>query len=316
MTVIDQLIGERFSIYHADTIDVARSLPDKSVDFAIYSPPFSSLYTYSANVRDIGNVTSDEEFFANYDYLAKEMSRVMRPGRVVAIHCMLIPTSKSKDGYIGLKDFRGDLIRAHQKHGMIFHSEVCIWKDPVTAMQRTKALGLLHKQVKKDSAMSRQGIADYVVAMRMPGINDKPVANVDLPVERWQRYASPIWVTVDEEDDEGFGICTGKAGDEETGTVNPTDTLQYRSARAHEDERHICPLQLPVIRRCMRLWSLKDDVVWSPFMGIGSEGVVAIEEGRRFIGAELKCSYYEQAKANVTAARVGGAKAQASLWGT
>jgi DNA modification methylase len=273
--------GKRFVAYHGDTVEVARQLPSDSVDFSVFSPPFASLYTYSNSPRDLGNVRNDAEFFAHYDYLIEETFRVMRPGRNVSIHCMLIPTSKERDGYIGLRDFRGDIIRAYQKRGFIFHSEVVIWKDPVTAMQRTKALGLLHKQIKKDSAMSRQGIPDYVVTMRKPGVNDRPVSHTaeEFPVERWQRYASPVWMDID-----------------------PSDTLQHRSAREDEDERHICPLQLGVIRRCIDLWSRKDDVVWSPFMGIGSEGYVALQEGRRFVGAELKASYYEQAVKNLAEA--------------
>jgi DNA modification methylase len=191
---------------------------------------------------------------------------------------MLIPASKSRDGFIGLHDFRGEQIRAFQAAGFHFHSEVVIWKDPVTAMQRTKALGLLHKQLKKDSCMSRQGIPDYLVTMRKPGINANPVehSNESFPVDQWQRYASPIWMDID-----------------------PGDTLQFRSAREHEDERHICPLQLEVIRRGVRLWTNPGDVVLSPFAGIGSEGFVAVEEGRRFVGAELKGSYYRQAAANL-----------------
>jgi hypothetical protein len=219
---------------------------------------------------------------------------------------MLLPTSKVRDGYIGLRDFRGDLIRIYQKAGFIFHSEVCIWKNPVTAMQRTKALGLLHKQIKKDSCMSRQGIPDYVIAMRKPGTNPEPVAhtNETFPVDLWQRYASPVWVTRDGVDDEGFDVC--KDGPQDGEGIRQSDTLQYRSARENDDERHICPLQLEVVRRCVRLWSNPVDVVWSPFMGIGSEGVVALEMGRRFIGAELKESYFKQAVANLRTAEAAG----------
>ncbi len=269
---------DRFTAYHADTVEVARALPDESVDYSVFSPPFASLYVYSNSERDMGNVKNDEEFFQHIDYLIKEQFRVMAPGRNVSIHCMLMPTTKERDGYIGLRDFRGDLIRAYIRHGFIFHSEVVIWKDPVTAMQRTKALGLVHKQVKKDSCMSRQGIPDYLVTMHKPGVNAKPVTHTDqdFPVSRWQRYASPVWMDID-----------------------PSDTLQYRSAREHDDERHICPLQLEVIRRGVDLWSRPDDIVWSPFMGIGSEGVVSLEMGRRFVGAELKASYYEQAVRNL-----------------
>jgi len=198
---------------------------------------------------------------------------------------MLMPTSKARDGFIGLRDFRGDLIRAMQRAGFVFHSEVVIWKDPVTAMQRTKALGLLHKQLKKDSCMSRQGVPDYVVTMRKLGDNPEPVShtNETFPVQSWQKYASPVWMDID-----------------------PSDTLQYRSAREHDDERHICPLQLEVIRRCLRLWSNPGDNVLSPFAGIGSEGYVALQEGRRFVGCELKRSYYEQAARNLASIDNGG----------
>lgn len=286
---MDQIInserGKNWQMWHGDTVDVARQLPDRSVGFSVFSPPFASLYTYSSSPRDMGNCRSHDEFFAHYDFLIQETKRVMKPGRNVSIHCMLLPMSKQNDGDIGLKDFRGDIIRAYQRHGFIFHSEVVIWKDPVTAMQRTKALGLLWKQIKKDSVMSRMGIPDYVVTMRTPGTNTEPIEHKpeEFPVDMWQKYASPIWMD-----------------------INQSDTLQFRSAREHDDERHICPLQLEVIRRAMSLWSNPGDVVWSPFAGIGSEGHVALELKRRFIGAELKESYFKQAVANLSAAENTG----------
>ena len=278
MNVLNQIVGEKFAIYNADCIDVLRGMPDESVHYSIFSPPFASLFTYSASDRDMGNCRDDDEFFAHFRYLIPELLRVTKPGRNLSFHCMLMPTSKVRDGEIGLRDFRGDLIRAFRECGWIFHSEVVIWKDPVTAMQRTKALGLLHKQIKKDSCMSRQGIPDYLITMRKPGDNPERVThtNETFPVSEWQRYASPVWMD-----------------------INPSDTLQYRSAREDKDERHICPLQLEVIRRGLRLWSNPGDTVLSPFAGIGSEGVVAIEEGRRFVGAELKESYYGQAARNL-----------------
>lgn len=282
MSVIEQNITSDFAAYHADTVELARDMPSESVDFSVFSPPFASLYTYSASERDMGNSRDMADFFEHYRFLIREQRRVMRPGRLVAIHCMLMPTSKERHGYIGLQDFRGDIIRAYQAEGFIFHSEVVIWKDPVTAMQRTKALGLLWKTIKKDSTMSRQGIPDYVVVMRTPGENQTPVAHTaeEFPVDQWQKWASPVWMDID-----------------------PSDTLQYQSARENEDERHICPLQLGVIRRCLGLWSNPGDLVWSPFMGIGSEGVVALQMGRRFVGAELKASYYRQAVKNLTASK-------------
>jgi hypothetical protein len=305
MKVLNQVSGEGFVLYHADTVEVARQLPDHSADFSVFSPPFASLYVYSDSPRDMGNVRDHAEFFENYAFLVREQFRVMKPGRLVAIHCMQLPTSKERDGFIGLRDFRGDIIRAYQREGFVYHSEVCIWKDPVTAMQRTKALGLLHKQIRKDSAMSRQGIADYLVVMRTPGTNPEPIAHTPegFPVERWQRYASPVWATVGGVDDEGFGICSDRQNDDDpTSGIDAGDTLQYRSAREHADERHVCPLQLQVIRRAVRLWSNPGDTVWSPFAGIGSEGYVALQEGRRFVGAELKRSYFEMAGRNLATA--------------
>lgn len=297
MKVLEQAITDRYSVYHADTVEVARGLPDSSVHFSVFSPPFSSLYTYSASSRDFGNSRDDAEFWTQYRFLIAETFRVMMPGRIVAIHCMDLPTSKAMHGHIGLRDFPGDIIRAYEDVGFIYHSRITIWKDPVTAMQRTKALGLLHKTIRKDSSQSRQGIPDTVVVMKKPGTNPEPVAHEsdEFPVALWQRYASPVWVTTDGQDTDGFAICKED--------IHPSDTLQYRSAREDEDERHICPLQLPVIERCIRLWSNPNDIVWSPFMGIGSEGYVAIKEGRRFIGAELKSSYYHQAVRNLEAVR-------------
>ncbi len=279
MKCIEQHTGNGYTIFNGDCVEVVSGLPDRSIDYSIFSPPFASLYTYSNSPRDMGNCRDDAEFFASFAFLIRELRRVMKPGRNVSFHCMLMPTSKQRDGYIGLKDFRGDLIRAFQAEGFIYASEVCIWKDPVTAMQRTKALGLLHKTVRGNAAMSRQGIPDYLVTMRAPG--DEPreervTHGEDYPVDKWQKVASPVWMDID-----------------------PSDTLQYRSAREHDDERHICPLQLEVIRRGIDLWTNPGDVVLSPFMGIGSEGYVALEMGRRFVGVELKTSYYGQASRNL-----------------
>lgn len=277
MNCIDQVTTDQYSLYNGDCVEVFRGLPDHSIGYSIFSPPFASLYTYSNSPRDMGNVRTDEEFFEHFGYLIRELRRVMMPGRNVSFHCMLMPASKQRDGYIGLKDFRGDLIRAFQAEGFIYHSEVCIWKDPVTAMQRTKALGLLHKSVRENSAMCRQGIPDYLVTMRAPGESERITHTKDeYPVDLWQKVASPVWMD-----------------------INPSDTLQYRSAREHDDERHIAPLQLEVIRRGIMLWTNPGDIVATPFLGIGSEAYVAVEMGRRAIGAELKRSYYEQAVRNV-----------------
>jgi DNA modification methylase len=281
--VLDQASGDNWSIYNGDCVEVIKGIPDASIDYSIFSPPFASLYTYSNSPRDMGNVRNDEEFFAHFDFLVAELRRVMKPGHNVSFHCMLLPTSKERDGYIGLKDFRGELIRAFQKHGFIFASEVVIWKDPVTSMQRTKALGLLHKTVRTNACMSRQGIPDYLVTMRAPGEMVDRVTHTpeQYPVLKWQQVASPVWMDID-----------------------PSDTLQYRSAREHDDERHICPLQLEVIRRGIDLWTNPGDVVLSPFTGIGSEGFVSIQMGRKFIGAELKQSYFSQAAKNLAAAEI------------
>lgn len=290
MQVKNQYIDDRMALYHGDSCEVLTEIPSDSVHFEIYSPPFASLYTYSNSERDLGNSKDKHEFYEHFEFIVKELYRVLMPGRLMAVHCMNLPTSKSRDGFIGIDDFRGDLIRLYQSAGFIYHSEVCIWKDPVIAMQRTKALGLLHKQIKKDSSMCRQGIPDYLVVMRKPGDNPEPVThtNESFPVEIWQKYASPIWTD-----------------------INPSDTLQYRSARDNEDEKHICPLQLTVIRRALNLWTNPNDIVLTPFMGIGSEVVTALENGRRAIGVELKDSYYKQAEKN---ARACTANEQLSLW--
>ena len=276
MNCIDQVVTDRYTAIHGDCVEAIKGLPDACIGYSIFSPPFASLYTYSNSPRDMGNVRNDAEFFAHFDYLVAELRRVMMPGRDVSFHCMDLPASKERDGYIGLKDFPGDLLRAFQRHGFIFHSKVTIWKDPVTAMQRTKALGLLHKSVRENSAMCRQGIPDYLITVRTPGEQAQRVTHTDYPVELWQKVASPVWMD-----------------------INPSDTLQYRSAREHDDERHICPLQLEVIRRGIQLWTNPGDIVLSPFMGIGSEGFVALELSRKFVGVELKKSYYEQATRNL-----------------
>lgn len=279
MNCLDQTVTDQFSLYHGDCVEVLQGIPEHSIDYSIFSPPFASLFTYSNSPRDMGNVRNDEEFFEHFSFLVAELRRVMKPGRNVSFHCMLLPTSKERDGYIGLKDFRGDLIRAFQAGGFIYASEVCIWKDPVTAMQRTKALGLLHKTVRENASMSRQGIPDYLVTMRAPGeVIDRVKHGEDYPVSKWQKIASPIWTDID-----------------------PGDTLQYMSAREHDDERHICPLQLEVIRRGIDLWTNPNDIVLSPFAGIGSELYVAVEMGRRAVGVELKASYYQQAVRNLHA---------------
>lgn len=281
MQAVEHVEGKNWALYNGDCIDVMQGIPSNSVGFSVFSPPFASLYTYSNSERDLGNCRTHDEFFAHFDFVLAELARVLMPGRSVSMHCMDLPTSKVRDGHIGLRDFPGELIRAGERAGLIYHSSVIIWKDPVTAMQRTKALGLLHKTIRNDSSMSRMGIPDRVVTLRKPG--DNPVAikhsSEVYPVDKWQRVASPVWDDID-----------------------PSDTLQFRAARDEADERHICPLQLEVIRRCCELWSAAGDVVLTPFAGIGSELYVAIEMGRKAVGVELKPSYFQQAVRNLRAA--------------
>jgi len=279
--------GENWTLHLGDTVEHITELEDNEVGLSVFSPPFASLYTYSNSERDMGNCRTHEEFGQHFAFLISELLRVTAPGRIAAVHCMQIPSMKFKDGFIGLKDFRGEIIRAFQEAGWIFHSEVCIWKDPVTQMQRTKALGLLYKQVRKDSCMSRQGLPDYLCAFRKPGENTEPVGHKseDFPLDQWQKWASPVWMDID-----------------------PSDTLQYQQARENGDERHICPLQLGVIERAIGLWSNPGDLVFSPFAGIGSEGHQALKMGRKFVGVELKRSYYETAVKNLKAAEAGASK--------
>lgn len=270
--------GEKWRAMLGDCFERVREIPDESVDYTVFSPPFGSLYTYSSSLRDAGNCSDDEEFAEQFSYLVPELFRVTKPGRLLSFHCMLIPMLKERDGQIGLKDFRGDLIRMFQDAGWIFHSEVTIWKDPVTEMQRTKSIGLLNKRKNSDANLSRQGIPDYLVTMRKPGDNKVPIQhdNETFPVSLWQKYASPVWMD-----------------------INQSDTLQRDSAREEKDEKHIAPLQMEVIRRGVKLWTNPGETVLSPFMGIGSEGYVSVREGRRFIGIELKPSYYAQAIKNL-----------------
>lgn len=285
--------GKAFKAILGDTCEKIKEIPDNSIGYSIFSPPFASLYTYSNSDRDLGNCDTDQQFLDHFKFIVQDLLRITAPGRLVSFHCMNLPTSKTRDGYIGIRDFRGDLIRLFQECGWIYHSEVTIWKDPVVAMQRTKALGLLHKQLVKDSAMSRQGIPDYLVTMRKPGDNPEPIAGkldqfsgenpptqssdpTRTSIDIWQRYASPVWMD-----------------------INQGRTLNKEPARDDDDEKHICPLQLDVIDRGIQLWSNPGDTIFSPFMGIGSEGYCAVLAGRKFIGCELKKSYYDVAVKNL-----------------
>jgi DNA modification methylase len=279
MNVLNQTVRDEFALYHGDCVEVLAGLPDASVDLSIYSPPFGDLFVYSASERDMGNSSSHGQFFEHYAHVVRELRRVVKPGRMVAVHCSDLPLRKFRDGDIGLYDFSGDVIRAHLSAGFVLHSKVTVWKDPVVEMQRTKALGLLYKQLQKDSTKSRMGMPDYVCVFRVPGQNAAPVMHkpVDFPVDKWQQWASPVWMDIDQ-----------------------TNVLNGRAARANDDERHICPLQLDLIERIVVLYSNPGEVVLSPFAGIGSEGYVTIRAGRKFVGAELKPEYFTAASRTLT----------------
>lgn len=301
---IDQEITETYAIYHGDSCEIIKAIPDNSVGFGIHSPPFEGLYKFSNDPRDISNNEGDG-FWRHYGFLISELMRVTKPGRLHAVHCMQLPTNKMRNGFIGIRDFRGEIVRAYEAAGWYFHSEVCIWKDPVVAQQRTKSLRLLHKQIVKDSAMSGQGLADYICVFRKPGENPERISGgfdefIGDPqfepdrskyttamdsrnwysIEVWQRYASPVWMD-----------------------INQTRTLQYRGGRDEDDEQHISPLQLDVIERCIDLWSNPGDIVFTPFLGIGSEVYGAVEMARFGVGIELKPSYFAQARKNLAAAK-------------
>ena len=307
--VNEQYHSKNFSLYNADSVEVMANMPDNSIDYSIFSPPFNDLFVYNDSKNDVGNNQSYEEFFEHYQFIIKELYRVIKPGRLVSIHCMNLTRSKQKDGFIGLRDFRGDNIRAFEKEGFIYHSEVCIWKDPLIAAVRTKALGLLHKQLCKDSSMCRQGLPDYIVTMKKPGENENLISHengihyypgddeskkfllqylktnqsklfdeydinnytLEHSHNVWRKIASPVWMD-----------------------INQTRTLNYRIAKDKDDEKHLCPLQLDAIERCLILWSNKEDIVYSPFCGIGSEGYASLNLKRKFIGSELKESYYKK----------------------
>lgn len=294
--ILDQEHGEQYSAYNADCMDVLSAMPDKSVDMSVFSPPFVDLFCYSSSERDFGNAPDYEAFFGLFQRLARELSRVVKPGRIVACHCIDIPAMKERDGYIGLKDFPGDIIKSFQKAGFIYHSRTTIWKDPLIEATRTKAIGLMHKQLCKDSAMSRCGLPDYMLAFRVPGENKAPVIHPDGLAEYfgsqdpggrgekrshhiWRAYASPVWMD-----------------------IRQTHVLHHKSARDEHDEKHLCPLQIDTIARAVTLWSNPGEVVFTPFMGVGSEVYQAVVMGRKGIGAELKPSYYRQAVKNIKAA--------------
>jgi len=262
------------TLYLGDCVERIKEIESDSIGFSIFSPPFAELYTYSDELEDMGNSKDYNQFFTAFKFMVKDLYRILWDGRNVAVHCMDLPIQKGKEGYIGLRDFSGMIRQAFEDEGFIYHSRVTIWKDPVVEMQRTKALGLLHKQVKKDAAMSRVGIPDYLLVFRKPGDHEHPV-NCDIPVDLWQKYASPVWMD-----------------------INYSDTLNLKGARDERDEKHICPLQLPTIERAIHLWTNKGDTVFTPFMGIGSEVYQSVKMGRKAKGIELKTSYFNVAVKN------------------
>lgn len=277
-----------YSLQNTDCVLAMRDMPDASVGFSVFSPPFADLYTYSDDPNDMSNVGSYSEYMVQFRYMVQELFRILKPGRNVALHCMDLPIQKGKEGFIGLRDYSGETIKLFSEIGFIYHSRVTIWKNPVTEMQRTKALGLLHKQTKKDSTMSRVGIPDYVLVFRKDGERFDPV-HMDIDVDTWQKYASPVWMDID------YG-----------------DTLNYTSGRGENDDKHICPLQLPTIERLITLYTNKGDTVFTPFMGIGSEVYQALKMGRKAIGVELKKSYFDVAVRN--AANAEKENSQLELW--
>ena len=271
---LNEAHGDMFAAYHGDCVDVVRQLPDASIGFSVYSPPFGNLFVYSDSAADMGNSSTDGEFEAHYRFLVREKMRVTKPGRLTAVHCTDLPLTKWRDGAIGIKDFSGQIIKIHEEAGWVLHSRITIWKCPVVEMTRTKAHGLLYKNIQADSARNRTGMPDYLLLFRKPGENAEPIKHTpqDFPLSQWQEWASPVWMTVDQ-----------------------SDVLNGKLAREGADERHICPLQLDVIFRALVMWSNPGDIVLSPFLGIGSEGWQSLKHGRRFVGVELKESYFQQA---------------------
>ena len=324
---IDQIVNDDYAIYQGDACELIRAVPRESVHFSIHSPPFIGLYKFSNFDRDISN-NEGEQFWEHYQFIISELLRVTKPGRLCSVHCMQLPRSKTRDGFIGIRDFRGEIVRAYEDAGWIFHSEVCIWKDPVIAQQRTKSLRLLHKQIQKDSSMSGQGLADYIVTFRKHGENPEPVSGmfdqwigadpdgsekwadartdvgIDVSRDAYERHRKQVeaegrkawpfdmWVSV---------LVWQRYASPVWMDINQTRTLQYRNGRDEKDEAHISPLQLDVIERCIDLWSNPGDVVMTPFLGIGSEVYSAVEMGRKGVGFELKPSYFSQAVRNLAA---------------
>lgn len=287
---LDHASGDNWTLFNGDCVEVMRQLPDESLGMSIFSPPFAQLFIYSESERDMGNCNDEAHFLECYRHVASELFRLTKPGRICVVHCTDLPRTKSVHGHVGLYDFPADLRKAHEEAGWTYHSRVTIWKDPVVEMQRTKALGLLYKQLCKDSTRSRMGMPDYLLVFRKD-VGDESLSDpvgkdkAKFPVDQWQQWASPVWMD-----------------------INQTKVLNnYRDGRDPEDEKHICPLQLDLIERCIRMWSNPGDVVLSPFTGIGSEGFEALRAGRKFIGAELKPGYFKTACKNLRDAEMQGA---------
>lgn len=298
MAIINQTITKNYALYNGDCVEVMKSLPPESMDMALFSPPFADLYCYSDSPMDLGNCKNYDEFMVHFGFVVEQLARIIKPGRNCVVHCMDIPAMKERDGYIGLKDFSGDIIRLFQRHEFVYHSRHLIWKDPLIEATRTKALGLMHKQLQKDSIKSRAGLPDYLLAFRNAGDNQTPIAHPeglttycgsDDPARGmtgikkshniWRAYASPVWMD-----------------------IRQTKTLNARSAREADDEKHLCPLQLDTIERACVLWSNPGEVVFTPFMGVGSEVYCSVLTGRKGVGVELKPSYYAQAVRNLAGA--------------
>lgn len=300
MLVLDQVVTDDYALYNGDSVEVLQGIPDDSVDLSIYSPPFMSLYTYSPSDRDVGNSGSDEEFLAHYRFIITELLRTTKPGRNTCVHTADIPTMLGRDGVIGLKDFPGLAIQEYTKAGWIYHGRVTIDKNPQAQALRTHSKGLLFSQMEKDSSWSRPALGDYILVFRKPGENAVPI-KPDVTRQEWILWARAVWYAADYTPGswDGEGDQTRKSGEANLYGIRETDTLQYRSARDNDDERHICPLQLGTIERCVRLWSNKGETVLSPFAGIGSEGYQSLKLGRKFIGIELKESYFRVASKNL-----------------
>lgn len=299
--MLDQVVTDDYALYNGDSVEVLQGIPDDSVDLSIYSPPFMSLYTYSPSDRDVGNSGNDEEFLTHYRFIIPELFRTAKPGRNTCVHTADVPTMLGRDGVIGLKDFPGLVIQEYTRAGWIFHGRVTIDKNPQAQALRTKAKGLIFAQLEKDSVWSRPALGDYILVFRKPGENAVPI-KPDVTRQEWILWARAVWYAADYTPGsfDGGGDQTRKSGDTNNMYgIRETDTLQYRSARDNDDERHICPLQLGTIERCVRLWSNKGETVLSPFAGIGSEGYQSLKLGRKFIGIELKESYFKVAAKNL-----------------